>query len=57
MSDGIIIKRAVLHVLDSEASMPVISKGELEITEELSNYISKHIHKIIDDPNTKKQNL
>lgn len=54
MSDEIIIKRAVLHVLDSEASMPIISKGELEITEELSDYVSKHIHKIIDNPNTKK---
>ncbi|NLI57501.1 MAG: nucleoid-associated protein [Clostridium sp.] len=54
MSDEIIIKRAVLHVLDSEASMPIISKGELEITEDLSDYISKHIYKIIDNPNTKK---
>ena len=56
MSDEIIIKRAVLHVLDSEASMPIISKGELEITEDLSDYISKHIYKIIDNPNTKRQN-
>ncbi|MDQ2085626.1 nucleoid-associated protein [Herbivorax sp. ANBcel31] len=54
MSDEIIVKRAVLHVLDSGAAMPVISKGELEITEELSDYISKHIYKVMDNPNTKK---
>ncbi|TYQ16716.1 UNVERIFIED_CONTAM: nucleoid associated protein NdpA [Acetivibrio alkalicellulosi] len=54
MSDEIIIKRAVLHVLDIGSTMPLLSKGDIEITEELSEYISKHIRKVIEDPNTKK---
>lgn len=53
MNHDINIKRAILHVLDNNSSMPVLSKGDLEITEELADYLAKHIDKILDDPNTK----
>jgi hypothetical protein len=54
MNNEIVIKRAVLHVLDNNSSLPVISKGELEITEELADYLTKHMDKTLDDPDTKK---
>lgn len=53
MNHVISIKRAVLHVLDNNSGMLVLSKGELEITEELADYLAKHIDRILDDPNTK----
>lgn len=53
MNHAISIKRAVLHVLDVNAGMPVLSKGELEISEELVDYLGLHIDKILEDPNTK----
>lgn len=54
MGTEIKIKRAVLHVLDNQSNMFIPSQGELEITDELSEYISKHIQKTIDDANIKK---
>lgn len=54
MNYDIKINRAVLQVLDINSSLPVLSKGELEMNEELSEYLSKHISKILDDSNLKK---
>lgn len=53
MEHAISIKRAVLHVLDLNAGIPAISKGELEVSEELENYLARHIDRVLDDPNTK----
>jgi hypothetical protein len=53
MEHTVVIKRAVLHVLDVNAGMPVLSKGELEISEDLAYYLGRHIDKVLDDPNTK----
>lgn len=54
MEHSIEIKRAVLHVLDANAGMPVLSKGELEVSEDLAYYLGKHISRVLDDPNTKR---
>lgn len=53
MNHSISIKRAVLHVLDINSGMPVLSKGELEVSGDLVDYLGKHIDKVLDDPNTK----
>lgn len=53
MNHDIVIEKAVLHVLDANAGMPVISKRELDISPDLTEYIAKHIDKLIDDPNKK----
>ena len=53
MNHTIFIKRAVLHVLDINAGIPVLSKGELEATGELEDYLGKHIDRVLDDSNTK----
>lgn len=53
MNNEIKIKRAVLHVLDTNAGLPVLSGGELEVDSELDDYLANHIDKIQEDPNTK----
>ena len=53
MNNEITVRRAVLHVLDINSGMPVLSRGELEITGELSDYLGNHIDKMLDDPNLK----
>ena len=53
MNHTIYIRKAVLHVLDIHSGMPVLSKGELEVSEDLADYLSKHIDKVLEDPNSK----
>ena len=53
MNNEIAIKRAVLHVLDVNAGMPVLSRGELEISGELADYLANHIDKLLEDHNLK----
>ncbi len=53
MNNEITVKRAVLHVLDINAGMPVLSRGELEITGELSDYLGNQLDKMLEDPNVK----
>ncbi len=54
MNNEITVKKAVLHVLDTNSGMPVLSRGELEITGELSDYLANHLDKMLEDPNMKK---
>lgn len=54
MNNEISVKRAVLHVLDNNSGVLLLSKGELEITIELEEYLAKHIDKIVEDSGTKK---
>mgnify|MGYP000023241380 FL=1 len=53
MAEEIIIKRAVLHILDNNVTMPVLSDRELDIDEDRSNFIGKHIERIMSDNNAK----
>jgi len=53
MNHTILIKRAVLHVLDMQVGMPVLSGRELEVTEDVMDYLGKHIDRVLDDPNAK----
>lgn len=54
MSEGIYLRKAVLHVLDSSIGMPVVSSAELDLDGEARDYIEKHISKALGDNNLKE---
>ncbi|PYG85814.1 nucleoid associated protein NdpA [Ruminiclostridium sufflavum DSM 19573] len=54
MEYDIQIKTAVLHILDTSISFPVLSNNGLYIDGDISEFLEKHINKILDDPNLKK---
>lgn len=54
MEYDIHIKRAVLHILDTSINFPVLSNSELELDGEISEFLEKHIFKILEDTNLKK---
>lgn len=54
MEYDIHIKRAVLHILDTSINFPVLSNSELELDGEISEFLEKHICKILEDTNLKK---
>jgi len=48
------IKNAILHILDTSISLPVLSNKELDINGEITEFLEKHINKILADTNLKK---
>ena len=54
MEEQIRIHGAVLHILDVNINTPVISKGLLDISEEIENFLCKHISKMLSDGNLQK---
>lgn len=54
MEYDIHIKRAVLHILDTSINMPVLSNSEIELDGEISDFLEKHITKILEDTNLQK---
>ncbi|MDP4182008.1 MAG: nucleoid-associated protein [Bacillota bacterium] len=48
------VKKAVIHVLNKEANEPLLNGYELEITEDLSIFLEKHITKSISDDEARK---
>jgi hypothetical protein len=50
---GILIKKAVLHILDANVGVPVLSQQELELTEETYGFLEKVIAKFFEDENAK----
>ncbi|QNU67403.1 nucleoid-associated protein [Ruminiclostridium herbifermentans] len=54
MEYNIQIKTAVLHILDTSINLPLISNNELYIDGEISEFLDKHINKVLDDTNLKK---
>lgn len=53
MDFDIKIRKAVLHILDSNISVPVLSNSELEVEGEVSEFLEKHLVKILNDNNIK----
>lgn len=45
--DDIIIRKAILHILDSTVGMPVLSQEELELSPDLNDFLREHIYKIV----------
>ncbi len=54
MDYDIHIKKAVLHILDTSINMPVLSNSGMELDGEISEFLEKHISKILEDSNLKK---
>lgn len=48
---GISIKKMIIHILDSNLQMPVISEEEHVQGEDITEFIEKHIEKILGDDN------
>jgi hypothetical protein len=54
MEIEIIVKKAILHILDNASQIPVLSNKELDLNDDLQIYLSKHLSKILSDQNLKK---
>lgn len=52
--DDIIIRKAVIHILDSKTGIPVLSDSLLELTSDLNDFIRAHIYKIISSDDLKE---
>lgn len=52
--DEIIIRKAIIHILDSTVGMPVLSDTLLELGEDLSDFFRGHIYKIATSDDIKK---
>lgn len=51
----ILIEKAILHVLDSNMSSPIISQSEIDLTsEDITDFINNHIIKLLNDPSLKE---
>jgi len=48
------IKNAILHILDTSINLPVLSNKEIDINGEITEFLEKHINKILTDTNLKK---
>ncbi len=54
MEYDIHVKKAVLHILDTSINFPVLSNSELELDGEISEFLEKHLSRILEDANLKK---
>lgn len=54
MSNEISINKAILHVLDTNAGIPVLSDMLLNMTVLVKEYVEKHVQKSIKDPEIKR---
>jgi len=53
MDNSISIRKAILHILDTNIDIPVISQKELELDGEIYNFLEKHLQKLLNDHNLK----
>ncbi len=52
--DAVIIKKAIIHVLDRNADTPILADFEQEIDEDIHEFLEKHIVKSLADEENKK---
>lgn len=52
--DAVIIKRAILHVLDRNADTPILADYEQEIDEDIHEFLEKHIVKSLNSDDNRK---
>lgn len=50
----IVLERAILHIMDTGVSIPVLSDKLMEITSDIHEFLVKHIEKLLDDPEFKE---
>ncbi len=51
--DEIIIRKAILHILDSAVGMPVLSEELLELSPDMNDFLRDHIFKIVSGDDSK----
>ncbi|SCG82334.1 hypothetical protein DW1_0726 [Proteiniborus sp. DW1] len=51
--ENINIKKIVVHILDSNLQMPVLSEVESQLNDDIVEFVGKHIEKIVNDDNMK----
>lgn len=52
--DEIIIRKAIVHILDGELGYPVFSEQELELTPDINDFLRTHIYKVLAGDDLKK---
>ncbi|MEW9123175.1 MAG: nucleoid-associated protein [Thermotaleaceae bacterium] len=52
--EAVIIKKAIIHVLDRNADAPIYTDFEQEINEDIHEFLEKHILKALQDEDNKK---
>ena len=52
--ENILIDKAIIHILDTSSTIPVLSDSYIEITEEIKEFIQSHISRLIDSDESKK---
>ena len=53
-SDDIIMKAAIIHILDSSVGIPVLSDQAMEIGPDFSDFLKAHIEKITESDDIKQ---
>lgn len=52
--ESVNVTRAIVHILDRNADEPLLNQVEMEITEDLFEFLTKHIHKSLKAEDNKK---
>lgn len=52
--DAVIVKKAIIHVLDRNADTPILADFEQEIDEDIHEFLEKHIIKSLSDEENRK---
>jgi hypothetical protein len=52
--DSVLVKKAIIHVLDRNADTPILTDFEQEIDEDIHEFLEKHIVKSLTDEENKK---
>ncbi|QXM06162.1 nucleoid-associated protein [Crassaminicella indica] len=53
-TDAIILKKAIIHVLDRNGDVPILTDFEQEINEDIHEFLEKHIIKSLQDEENRK---
>jgi len=54
MDNNIILKNAILHILDTNINLPVLSNTEMQLNPDLNKFIISHINRLLKSDNYKK---
>ena len=52
--DEIIIRNAIIHILDTSVGMPVLSDTVLELSPDLNDFIRNHVYRLASGDDLKK---
>ncbi len=52
--EAINVTRAIVHIMDRNGDAPLLNQVEMDITEDLFEFLTKHIHKSLKAEDNKK---